>query len=331
MARSYELRDKVVFITGAARGIGAETARQVVAKGARVALVGLEPELLEQRAAELGDRNAVWFEADVTDVDALQAAVDGTLERFGGIDVAIANAGHRRADAAARRRPRALRRRGPRQPQRRLPHAARHAPPRDRPRRLRAAGRLAGRRGARADDGRLLRDQGRRRGAVPTACARRSPTPGPRSAARTSASSTPTWSAAASSPSPAARRRPQMGPTGPNSAVPVAKAGRAIVRGDRAARALRLRAALGHRRAAAAHDRPAAPGARGDPQGRRRRDRARPAGAGHADHRAARAPSRSPRPRRRRGRRRPPRRGGPPRSRCAAAPSAGRRTRGCAA
>ncbi|MCW2991376.1 MAG: short-chain dehydrogenase/reductase [Solirubrobacterales bacterium] len=90
---SYELRDKVVLITGAARGIGAETARQLVAKGAKVALVGLEPELLEQRVAELGADSAVWFEADVCDLDAQRRAAEATAERFGGIDVAIANAG----------------------------------------------------------------------------------------------------------------------------------------------------------------------------------------------------------------------------------------------
>lgn len=53
--------------------------------------MGFEPELLEQVAAECGD--GAFFEADVTDRDALQAAVDGTLERFGGIDVVMANAG----------------------------------------------------------------------------------------------------------------------------------------------------------------------------------------------------------------------------------------------
>ncbi len=92
MAQAYDVRDKVVFITGGARGIGAETARQLVAKGAKVALVGLEPELLEQRASELGP-GAIFFEADVTDVDALKAAADGTVERLGGIDVVLANAG----------------------------------------------------------------------------------------------------------------------------------------------------------------------------------------------------------------------------------------------
>jgi NAD(P)-dependent dehydrogenase (short-subunit alcohol dehydrogenase family) len=90
---SYDVRDRVVFITGGARGIGAETARQLVAKGAKVSLVGLEPEELERRADQLGAGNAVWFEADVTDEDALQAAVEATVERLGGIDVAIANAG----------------------------------------------------------------------------------------------------------------------------------------------------------------------------------------------------------------------------------------------
>src|SRR3954452_5037727 len=77
---SYDVRDKVVFITGAARGIGAESAKQLVAKGAKVALVGLEPELLEQRVNELGAGNAAWFEADVTDLEALTAAADGTVE-----------------------------------------------------------------------------------------------------------------------------------------------------------------------------------------------------------------------------------------------------------
>jgi len=83
---------KTVFITGAARGLGAETARRVAARGANVALVGLEPEELERVAAQCG-QNAAWFECDVTDVEALQRAVEGTIERFGGIDVVMANAG----------------------------------------------------------------------------------------------------------------------------------------------------------------------------------------------------------------------------------------------
>ncbi|HEX8074886.1 MAG TPA: SDR family NAD(P)-dependent oxidoreductase, partial [Thermoleophilaceae bacterium] len=61
-------------------------------RGARVSLVGLEPEELERVAAECGN-GAVWFEADVTDRESLEAAVDGTVEQLGGIDVCMANAG----------------------------------------------------------------------------------------------------------------------------------------------------------------------------------------------------------------------------------------------
>jgi NADP-dependent 3-hydroxy acid dehydrogenase YdfG len=85
--------DKVVLVTGAARGIGEMTARRLHARGARLALVGLEPDRLSALADELGDERAAWFEADVTEVPALQDAVEGAVSRFGRIDVALANAG----------------------------------------------------------------------------------------------------------------------------------------------------------------------------------------------------------------------------------------------
>ena len=81
-----------VLITGAARGIGAELARSLAARGHQISLVGLEPEKLEALAGELGAGHA-WFEADVTDQEALDAAVAGTAEQLGGIDVVVANAG----------------------------------------------------------------------------------------------------------------------------------------------------------------------------------------------------------------------------------------------
>jgi NAD(P)-dependent dehydrogenase (short-subunit alcohol dehydrogenase family) len=83
---------KTVLITGAARGLGAETARRVAARGANVALVGLEPDELQRVASQCG-ANAAWFECDVTDAEALERAVQGAVERFGGIDVVMANAG----------------------------------------------------------------------------------------------------------------------------------------------------------------------------------------------------------------------------------------------
>jgi NAD(P)-dependent dehydrogenase (short-subunit alcohol dehydrogenase family) len=82
----------VIMITGAARGIGAESARQLHAKGHELALVGLEPQELEARAAELGPRAAA-FECDVTDREALAQACKAIVERFGGIDAVVANAG----------------------------------------------------------------------------------------------------------------------------------------------------------------------------------------------------------------------------------------------
>ena len=86
------MNGKNVLITGAARGIGAETARRLSARGARVALLGLEPEELERVASQCGP-DAIWIEVDVTDREALTAAVDDAAERLGGLDVAIANAG----------------------------------------------------------------------------------------------------------------------------------------------------------------------------------------------------------------------------------------------
>ena len=97
MARpTYHLQGRTVLITGAARGIGAETARRLAARGARLALVGLEPERLEALSAELRGEHADrvgWWEADVSDAAAVQRAVGAAVERFGGLDVVMANAG----------------------------------------------------------------------------------------------------------------------------------------------------------------------------------------------------------------------------------------------
>jgi NAD(P)-dependent dehydrogenase (short-subunit alcohol dehydrogenase family) len=87
------LKNRTVLITGAARGIGAATAREVAKTGARLALVGIEPERLKALTAELGEDRHAWFECDVTDQAAVDAAVAGTIERFGRIDAVVANAG----------------------------------------------------------------------------------------------------------------------------------------------------------------------------------------------------------------------------------------------
>jgi NAD(P)-dependent dehydrogenase (short-subunit alcohol dehydrogenase family) len=91
MART-PLAGKTVLITGAARGIGAALARKAAARGARVALAGLEPELLATVADELGPEH-LWVECDVTDAEQLENAVQRTVDTFGGLDVVVANAG----------------------------------------------------------------------------------------------------------------------------------------------------------------------------------------------------------------------------------------------
>jgi NAD(P)-dependent dehydrogenase (short-subunit alcohol dehydrogenase family) len=83
---------KVALVTGAARGIGAGVARGFVQRGGKVALVGLEPELLTALSDELGD-SAAWWEADVRDSAAVAAAIDAAASHFGRIDFVLANAG----------------------------------------------------------------------------------------------------------------------------------------------------------------------------------------------------------------------------------------------
>jgi NAD(P)-dependent dehydrogenase (short-subunit alcohol dehydrogenase family) len=87
------VRGKVVFITGGAGGIGAEVARRLHARGARLVLTDLDEAQLNELAGELGDERVLTMVADVRDLSAIQAAVDQAVERFGGIDTVIANAG----------------------------------------------------------------------------------------------------------------------------------------------------------------------------------------------------------------------------------------------
>ena len=91
-AGAWKQRRKSVFVTGAARGIGRETARQLVAAGYDVALVDVLADEVEEAAAALGER-AFPLVADVTDHASLADAAAQAARRFGGIDAAVANAG----------------------------------------------------------------------------------------------------------------------------------------------------------------------------------------------------------------------------------------------
>ncbi len=92
MAR-YELSGKVALVTGGARGIGFATARALIARGANVVIVDQRAEDANAAAAQLHDTNAVGIAGDVTDRGAMQRAVAAAVERFGGVDVVVANAG----------------------------------------------------------------------------------------------------------------------------------------------------------------------------------------------------------------------------------------------
>jgi len=86
-------KERVMLITGASTGIGAETARQAVARGWRVALGARSEDKLEELAGELGEDNALAHRCDVTEWSDQEAFVAATLERFGGLDAVFANAG----------------------------------------------------------------------------------------------------------------------------------------------------------------------------------------------------------------------------------------------
>jgi len=87
------LQGKVVFITGGARGIGAEVARRLRNRGAKLVLTDLDASELAALAAELGEDRVLTAVADVRDLPAMEAAAARAVERFGGIDVVVANAG----------------------------------------------------------------------------------------------------------------------------------------------------------------------------------------------------------------------------------------------
>jgi NAD(P)-dependent dehydrogenase (short-subunit alcohol dehydrogenase family) len=89
----YDLNGKVALVTGGARGIGFATAKALIERGATVVIADLDAGAAEAAAAQLHDTRALGLAADVTDRAAMQRVVATAVERFGGLDVVVANAG----------------------------------------------------------------------------------------------------------------------------------------------------------------------------------------------------------------------------------------------
>lgn len=92
MSGRRSLDGQVVVVTGAARGVGELLARKLSARGAKLALVGLEPDELKKVSERLHGDSHHWF-ADVTDHEAMGRVAQEVKERFGKVDVVVANAG----------------------------------------------------------------------------------------------------------------------------------------------------------------------------------------------------------------------------------------------
>jgi 3-oxoacyl-[acyl-carrier protein] reductase len=86
------LADKRAVITGAASGIGRATAVRFAAEGARAACVDVDEQGLADLAAEIGSA-VVPLPCDVTEEEQVERAVGEAVERFGGLDIVVANAG----------------------------------------------------------------------------------------------------------------------------------------------------------------------------------------------------------------------------------------------
>ena len=92
MGQRFELSGKVAIVTGAARGIGYATATELARRGSIVVVVDLDPDAASAAATGLPG-TAIGLAADVTDRGAMQRVVAEAVERFGGVDVVVANAG----------------------------------------------------------------------------------------------------------------------------------------------------------------------------------------------------------------------------------------------
>jgi len=93
--RNYNFKDKVVIVTGSARGIGAAIAKEFAKNGADIVLSDINEELLKQTANEIKSSGVkvLAIKTDVSNIEDTTRLIEGCLKEFGKIDVLVNNAG----------------------------------------------------------------------------------------------------------------------------------------------------------------------------------------------------------------------------------------------
>ena len=96
MIQYFDLTGQVAVVTGASTGLGLQMAKAFANQGANIVLLARRFNLLEQNAALISEQYGVEvlpLACDITDTEAVKAAVEATMERFGRVDILVNNAG----------------------------------------------------------------------------------------------------------------------------------------------------------------------------------------------------------------------------------------------
>ena len=99
----FNVKEKVAIVTGGANGIGLETVKELLAKGAKVVVADFNDEYLKSSETELSEKygeNVSVFKVDVSDKEQVKALIAFTTEKYGRLDIKVANAGISSTDQA---------------------------------------------------------------------------------------------------------------------------------------------------------------------------------------------------------------------------------------